>query len=336
MDSYVLAETFKYLYLLYASEEDLCFDVDSYVFTTEAHMLPLSLGRSFEKFDLGDIDPNQSNKEIFEFDLADRTCPNARESFRGELSHFVQRVRKKVGVLVPGVKPKYPSSRQRKLRAMDFNASNKKHLHLLKLMGIQVIVMPDGRVQLEHHAQRAASSEYAEEGSIFMHEMIELSKQPLAATKQPVRTVQVMSAPYFGTLMFPAFPAQFGSEIEDDLVGTIADIIVASPYRGCGNLLNGNKIRGKIALVERSDCMFIEKARNVQNAGGVGIIIVDHVVDTSANESMIFAMSGDGQNDVTIPAMFLFSKEGRALKSLLLSSGGLKVRMGEETLAPSK
>jgi len=46
MDSFVLAETFKYLYLLYAEKSDLLFDVDDYIFTTEAHLLPLSLSRS--------------------------------------------------------------------------------------------------------------------------------------------------------------------------------------------------------------------------------------------------------------------------------------------------
>lgn len=43
MDSYVLAETFKYLYLLFAEEEDSPLDMDDFVFTTEAHLLPLSL-----------------------------------------------------------------------------------------------------------------------------------------------------------------------------------------------------------------------------------------------------------------------------------------------------
>ena len=43
MDSFVLAETFKYLYLLFAEEEDLVLDMDDFVFTTEAHLLPLSL-----------------------------------------------------------------------------------------------------------------------------------------------------------------------------------------------------------------------------------------------------------------------------------------------------
>lgn len=34
---------FKYLFLLFAEAEDIPFDVEDYVFTTEAHLLPLSL-----------------------------------------------------------------------------------------------------------------------------------------------------------------------------------------------------------------------------------------------------------------------------------------------------
>lgn len=45
MDSFVLAETFKYLYLLFSEDQDLMIDIDSFVFTTEGHLLPLSLAR---------------------------------------------------------------------------------------------------------------------------------------------------------------------------------------------------------------------------------------------------------------------------------------------------
>lgn len=45
MDSFVLAETFKYLYLLFTDDSDLLVDIDSFVFTTEGHLLPLSLAR---------------------------------------------------------------------------------------------------------------------------------------------------------------------------------------------------------------------------------------------------------------------------------------------------
>ncbi|OQR79004.1 ER degradation-enhancing alpha-mannosidase 3-like [Tropilaelaps mercedesae] len=43
MDSFVLAETFKYLYLLFADKADVPLDIDQFIFTTEAHLLPLSL-----------------------------------------------------------------------------------------------------------------------------------------------------------------------------------------------------------------------------------------------------------------------------------------------------
>lgn len=43
MDSFVLAETFKYLFLLFAESDDLIVNIDEYLFTTEGHLLPLYL-----------------------------------------------------------------------------------------------------------------------------------------------------------------------------------------------------------------------------------------------------------------------------------------------------
>ena len=43
LDSFVLAETFKYLYLLFAEEEEIGLPIDDYVFTTEAHLIPLHI-----------------------------------------------------------------------------------------------------------------------------------------------------------------------------------------------------------------------------------------------------------------------------------------------------
>jgi len=41
MDSFVLAETFKYLYLLFDSLPHRYIDIDQFIFTTEAHLLPM-------------------------------------------------------------------------------------------------------------------------------------------------------------------------------------------------------------------------------------------------------------------------------------------------------
>ena len=43
MDSFLLAETFKYLYMIFSEPEDLPIDPDGWVFTTEAHMFPLHM-----------------------------------------------------------------------------------------------------------------------------------------------------------------------------------------------------------------------------------------------------------------------------------------------------
>ena len=46
MDSFFLAEMFKYLYLLFSEKNQLPFDMDDYIFTTEAHLLPVALSTS--------------------------------------------------------------------------------------------------------------------------------------------------------------------------------------------------------------------------------------------------------------------------------------------------
>ena len=42
MDSFVLAETFKYLYLLFDSTPHSYIDIDQFIFTTEAHLIPMN------------------------------------------------------------------------------------------------------------------------------------------------------------------------------------------------------------------------------------------------------------------------------------------------------
>ncbi len=80
-DSFVLAETFKYLYLLFADPADIPFNLDEYVFTTEAHPLPVALGLRPPppgKFKLG-IKPQPTLG----------TCPNPRQAL---LRRFLQHV----------------------------------------------------------------------------------------------------------------------------------------------------------------------------------------------------------------------------------------------------
>ena len=120
MDSFVLAETFKYLYMIFAEPSDLIFDPDNYVFTTEAHFLPLSIGASspdavimlflasFTQLVLIQpprrliIDPDELLQEDRENGgKASRSaCPNTRIEFRGEMSSYAKLVRGRVTILL--------------------------------------------------------------------------------------------------------------------------------------------------------------------------------------------------------------------------------------------
>lgn len=49
---------------------------------------------------------------------------------------------------------------------------------------------------------------------------------------------------------------------------------VAVPFRACESLTNAPRMKGRIAIVQRHDCMFQDKARHVQKSGAVGVIII--------------------------------------------------------------
>lgn len=73
MDSFVLAETFKYLYMMFGEDRDLPVQLQDYVLTTEAHFLPLSLataGRNTSYFTLKiDDDDEDKYKKWVWFDI---------------------------------------------------------------------------------------------------------------------------------------------------------------------------------------------------------------------------------------------------------------------------
>ena len=58
---------------------------------------------------------------------------------------------------------------------------------------------------------------------------------------------------------------------------------------------------------------FAEKARNLESLGVIGGIVIDNVIGSTAEGNPLFAMSGDGTDDVSIPFVFLFAEQGRKL-----------------------
>lgn len=51
-------------------------------------------------------------------------------------------------------------------------------------------------------------------------------------------------------------------------------VAVSKPYNGCSEITNPEALKEKIALMQRGQCMFAEKARNIQKAGAIGGIVI--------------------------------------------------------------
>ncbi|XP_034254051.1 ER degradation-enhancing alpha-mannosidase-like protein 3 [Thrips palmi] len=320
MDSFVLAETFKYLYLLFSDPSDLVLDLDQFLFTTEAHLLPLTLARSTNASLLNlanSIEINGADLSGDEMPDA-RTCPNTQHL-------FPEKVRRPLRNLVDGVCPR--KELKRRIKAVDFQMGNSDHMKLLKEMGISIMSLDDGRVQLVHAFGNAASSTDAEEGLLFMQEMVELSKTYTPQMETMQQAVSFTNIVTNKLTVIPAGPAHFGKILRLPADKITAKLSVALPIRGCQTMNWPDAIKGRIVILERGDCMFVEKARRIQRAGAVAGIVIDHTVGTSVTKSTMFAMSGDGVDDVKIPMAFLFYDDAVRLLEAVRSNPDMDITL---------
>lgn len=75
-----------------------------------------------------------------------------------------------------------------------------------------------------------------------------------------------------------------------------------------------NVVTGKIVLVHRGLCSFVQKSQNVQTAGGIGIIVMN--VSSSASPTLPPFMGGTS-SAITIPALSLSIGDGQALEAAI-------------------
>lgn len=114
--------------------------------------------------------------------------------------------------------------------------------------------------------------------------------------------------------------ADFGAKLTT--IGVTAGLVQAlDPSNGagpattdaCSPLTNAGAVSGNIALIDRGGCTFTSKVKNAQNAGAVGVIIVNDVVGSPS--------LGLGGSDptITIPAVMITLADGNAIKAQLAS-----------------
>ncbi|MFN2423490.1 MAG: reprolysin-like metallopeptidase [Cryomorphaceae bacterium] len=78
----------------------------------------------------------------------------------------------------------------------------------------------------------------------------------------------------------------------------------------CDPALNPQALSGKIAVVTRGECQFVQKVFQAQEAGGIGAIIIN-------NQGNNFFSPGGNQGGITIPSVMVGLETGNALLSLL-------------------
>ena len=110
--------------------------------------------------------------------------------------------------------------------------------------------------------------------------------------------------------------------VETGVAGTNAQGNPIS-QEGCGTLVNGAAVSGKIALIYRNTCNFSTKALNAQNAGAVGVIIINR-----DNEAVGMAGGTDGAS-ITIPVVMITSSAGANLKAIM-AGGPVVMFMGNK------
>ena len=110
--------------------------------------------------------------------------------------------------------------------------------------------------------------------------------------------------------------AEFGPPLgSPGVTGEVMPVVDTGPDTGlaCAPLSanNARAVSGKIALIDRGGCVFVEKVKNVQNAGAIGAIIVDNAAGAPPPDL------GGSDPTIVIPAVRITQDDGAALKAVL-------------------
>jgi uncharacterized repeat protein (TIGR01451 family) len=144
-----------------------------------------------------------------------------------------------------------------------------------------------------------------------------------------VNTPAAIAGPYaagaasFGPPVSPSFTAHAVVLAQDP-----ADASGPLTTDGCSALTNAAAVAGNIALIDRGTCGFTVKTKNAQNAGAVGVIIVNNAPGSTPPGL------GGADATITIPAVSVTLVDGNTLKANLTNLNATLLGLpGGDTLA---
>ncbi len=105
-----------------------------------------------------------------------------------------------------------------------------------------------------------------------------------------------------------------------------ADLVIANdgssaPIEACDPLVNGTEMNGKIAIIRRGNCDFTVKVQNAQDAGAIGVIMVNNVAGA-------FSMGGTTSN-ISIPAISIQQALGESFITAIQNGETINVNLAD-------
>lgn len=120
-----------------------------------------------------------------------------------------------------------------------------------------------------------------------------------------------------------AFGTTITSKITADFI--LANDSTGNPTEACTSF--GADATGKIAIIRRGNCTFVNKVKNAQNAGAIGVIMLNNI----SGEPI--PMGGD-DTTITIPSVMISKENGDLIENAMVSgtvNGSLNLASGNFT-----
>ncbi len=185
-----------------------------------------------------------------------------------------------------------------------------------------------GRGGLANDNIVAVAHDYTDYGNAYMYTPADGQHPEMHSFLWPVEAALskvVAPAAIAGSKQFG--PADFGAANFDLTAAVVQAQDAANPTGpattdGCTAITNAGAVAGRIALVDRGTCTFVEKARNAQAAGAAAVLVAN-------NQSGSVVMAGDDPS-ITIPAVSVTQADGNAIKAQLAAGTPVTMRLAQK------
>jgi hypothetical protein len=117
-------------------------------------------------------------------------------------------------------------------------------------------------------------------------------------------------------------PTLTGNGVSGRLVAMedAADAAGPTATDGCSPATNAAALAGRIALVDRGTCFFVEKVKNAQNAGAIAVVVADNAAGSPP------AGLGGSDATITIPSVRVTQDDGALFRGSLPSGVDIALR----------